>query len=77
MRSFDYGLRHFHFPQIEIQKRPIHVDRRNSDHRVVHAELADEVDGRLADDTAIGMPHEAAGDHHLGISAPRAGCWLH
>ena len=52
-------LRDFHFAIIEIQKRTIVIDRGRTDNRVIHLELANEIDGCLTDDTAIGTAHHA------------------
>ncbi len=46
-------LRHFHFAEIEIQKRAISVDGRGADDRVVHFELPDEIDRCFSDDAAV------------------------
>ena len=61
----DDRLRHPHLAIVEVEQRPVLVDRRGADHRVVDLELADEIDRRLADDAAVGAPHRAAGHDHL------------
>ena len=65
-------LRDLNLAIVEIEQRAILVDGRGADHGVVDLELADEVDGRLANDAAIGCAHHAAGDDDLDLG--RAAC---
>lgn len=61
----DDGLGDLHFAKIIVKKRAIDIDRRRADHGVIDLELADEIDGRLADDPAVRTAHDPAGNDHL------------
>src|SRR5690606_1949817 len=53
-RIGDDRLGHLHLAIVEVEQRPVLVDGRRPDDRVIHLELADEIDGRLTDDAAVG-----------------------
>ena len=50
---------------VEVEQRAVLVDRRGADDGVIDLELADEIDRGLADDAAVGVPHDAARDDDL------------
>ena len=50
---FDDRLRGADFAIVVVKDRAVLIDRRGADDRVVGLELAEEVDGRLADNAAV------------------------
>src|SRR5262245_66448490 len=71
----DDAFRSAHFAVIEIEQRAVGVDAGDADDAEVGLELAEEVDGGLADDAAVAAAHHAAGDDDLeaGVLAHDAG----
>src|SRR5688572_25124875 len=61
----DDRLRDLDLAKVEVEQSAVMVDRGSADHRIIDLELLDEIDGRLADDAAVGPTHHAAGDHHF------------
>ncbi|MNT98760.1 hypothetical protein D3C72_2414160 [compost metagenome] len=61
----DDRLGHLDLAIVEIEKRPVLVDRRDADDGEIDLELADEIDRCFADDTTVGSAHHTAGNHHL------------
>lgn len=69
------GLGDLHFAQIEVAQRAVLLDAGDADHADVHAELADEIDRRLAHDAVVARAHHAARDDdslQSGLSARMA-----
>ncbi len=60
-------LRDLDLAKIEVEQCAIAVDGGGADHGEIDLELADEIDGCLADYTAIGAAHDTAGYDHLDI----------
>ena len=77
----DDRLRDAHLVIVEIEQRAVGIDAADADDAEIDAELADQVDRRLADDAAVAAAHDAAGDDHLEVSFSAkmlrdvAGCW--
>ena len=62
---FNNRLGNPHFPIVKIEQGAIVIDSGNADNAVIHLELADEVDGRLADNAAVAGADHPAGDNDL------------
>ncbi|VTR68901.1 hypothetical protein DESC_720279 [Desulfosarcina cetonica] len=52
---------------VEVQEGPIQVNPADADNAVVHLELADEIDGRLADDPLVAVADQASGHDDLKV----------
>ena len=70
-RLLDDGLGDAHFAVVVVEQRAVFVDAGDADDADVDPELLHEVDGGLADDTAVAVAHEAAGDDDFRIRAAR------
>ncbi len=53
--------------RIEIAQGAVGLDAGNADDADIDLELADEIDGRLADDAAVAAAHHTAGDDHFAL----------
>ena len=58
----DDGLGYLHLVVVEIEQGAVVVDTGYADDAIVHAELADEVAGRLPDDAPVPVADLATGD---------------
>ncbi len=58
-RIGDDCLGHFHLAKIVIEQGAIRIDGRDADHRIIHLELTNKIDCRLADNATIGAAHHA------------------
>lgn len=63
----DDRLRDLHFAEIEVEKRPVIIDRGRADDGEIDLELTDEIDSGLADNTAVRAADHTAGNHDLEL----------
>ncbi len=64
--------------KVEIEQRAVGIDGGGADHGIVDLELADEIDGRLADNAAVGLPRTTPPAITTSILSDRvATCWQH
>ena len=65
----DDGLGDAHFTVVIVEQRAVFVDAGDADDADVDAKLLHEVDRGLANDAAVAVAHEAAGDNDLRVRA--------